>query len=82
MQTATMSASDAMADRILAFGANLEGRQRQILRHMVGAGRARLARSGPSEITARDAQFLLDEKAREGLNNDTRWTFDVWKHSF
>lgn len=82
MQTVTMSAGDAMADRILAFGANLQDRQREILRHMVGAGRARMARSSSSDLTARDAEILLEEKAIGGQQSDSAWMFDIWKHSF
>lgn len=82
MQTATMTTTDAMADRILAFGATLQGRQREILRHMVSAGRSRLDGATESDMTAKDAEDLLEENARSGQQNDAAWTFDVWTHQY
>jgi hypothetical protein len=41
-----------------------------------------MARSSRSDLTARDAEILLEEKAVGGQNSDSAWMFDIWKHSF
>lgn len=81
MHTATLPASHGVADRILSFGANLSARQQSILNAMVVKGRPRLARA-ETRMSAADASEVLAERAKSGMDNQSAWTFDIWKHSF